>query len=145
MTQGGSDGSERHILGAEVALEHPLGIGPLQFSRIFPEDPHNSILDAFMAGGWLSGAAWLALVIVTLVAGLRFAFVDAPWRRTYAAVYASFVALTAESYIINVEHWRHYFLLIGVLWGLLRRRQPARAHRVRIADPAAGLSWFAFA
>jgi hypothetical protein len=109
----------RHILGAEVALEHPLGIGPLQFSKLFPEDPHNSFLDAFMAGGWLSGAAWLALIIATLVAGLRFVFINAPWRRTYIALYASFLALTGESYIIDVEHWRHYFLLIGVLWGLI--------------------------
>ncbi|KAH2777451.1 hypothetical protein KXW38_009279, partial [Aspergillus fumigatus] len=32
----------RHILGAEMALDLPLGIGPLQFNRYFPEDTHNS-------------------------------------------------------------------------------------------------------
>jgi O-antigen ligase len=128
----------RHILGAEVALDHPFGIGPLQFAKMFPEDPHNSILDAFMAGGWLSGAAWLALIIVTLLAGLRFAFVDAPWRRAYVAVYASFVALTAESYIIDVEHWRHYFLLIGALWGLfIAPATRASASGSRIRPPTA--------
>ena len=47
----------RHILGAQLALDQPFGIGPLQFSKYFPEDPHNSFLDSFMAGGWLSGAA----------------------------------------------------------------------------------------
>lgn len=108
----------RHILGAELALDHPLGIGPLQFSKLFPEDPHNAFLDAFMAGGWLGGAAWAALIIVTLLVGLRFAFVEVPWRRHYIALYASFLALTGESYIIDVEHWRHYFLIIGALWGL---------------------------
>lgn len=108
----------RHILGAELALDHPLGIGPLQFSKLFPEDPHNAFLDAFMAGGWLGGAAWAALIIVTLLVGLRFAFVEVPWRRPYIALYASFLALTGESYIIDVEHWRHYFLIIGALWGL---------------------------
>jgi hypothetical protein len=40
----------RHILGAELALDHPWGIGPLQFSKYFPEDPHNSFLDSFMVG-----------------------------------------------------------------------------------------------
>ncbi len=45
----------RHVLGALLALDVPLGIGPLQFSKIFPEDPHNSYLNAFMSGGWLSG------------------------------------------------------------------------------------------
>jgi len=24
-----------------------------------------------------------------------------------------------ESYIIDVQHWRHYFLIMGVLWGLM--------------------------
>ncbi len=123
----------RHILGAQMALDNPFGIGPLQFSKFMPEDPHNSFLDSFMAGGWLSGAAYVALVVVTLLIGLRFVFVATPWRPTYVALYASFVALTGESYIIDVQHWRHYFLIMGVMWGLVaaaaaRRSapQPAR-------------------
>ena len=34
-----------------------VGIGPLQFHRFFPEDTHNSFLNAFMSGGWLAGFA----------------------------------------------------------------------------------------
>jgi hypothetical protein len=109
----------RHILGAELSLDHPFGIGPLQFSKFFPEDPHNSFLDAFMAGGWLSGAAYIALILVTLAIGLRTVFASTPWRSPYLALYATFVALSAESYIIDVQHWRHYFLIMGVLWGLV--------------------------
>ena len=43
----------RHVLGALLALDKPFGIGPLQFSHYFPEDTHNSYLNAFMSGGWL--------------------------------------------------------------------------------------------
>ncbi len=122
----------RHILGALLALDHPFGIGPLQFSKYFPEDPHNSFLDSFMAGGWLSGAAYFGMVLLTLGIGLRFVFVAAPWRLAYIAVYSSFVALTGESYIIDVQHWRHYFLIMGVVWGLIvaaaaRRKAPRTA------------------
>jgi len=39
----------RHILGAEMALDLPFGIGPLQFHNYFPEDTHNSYLNAFMS------------------------------------------------------------------------------------------------
>jgi len=117
----------RHILGAELALDHPFGIGPLQFTKFFPEDPHNSFLDSFMAGGWLSGAAYLALILVTLAIGLRYVFVTTPWRAHYLALYASFVALTGESYIIDVQHWRHYFLIMGVLWGLFIAGAAAKA------------------
>ena len=61
----------RHILGAILALDMPIGIGPLQFSKYFPEDPHNSYLNAFMAGGWLSGACYPALVALSLFYGFR--------------------------------------------------------------------------
>ena len=32
----------RHALGAIMALDMPVGIGPLQFHKYFPEDTHNS-------------------------------------------------------------------------------------------------------
>jgi hypothetical protein len=132
----------RHILGAELALDHPWGIGPLQFSKYFPEDPHNSFLDSFMAGGWLSGTAYLGLVLVTLIVGLQHVFVRMPWRTAYIAVYATFAAETGESYIIDVQHWRHYFLIIGVLWGLFaaaaayRRNQRGERAALARATPA---------
>jgi hypothetical protein len=122
----------RHVLGFMMTLDYPLGIGPLQFSRFFPEDPHNSYLNAFMSGGWIGGFSYLILIVTTLVIGLRFVFVTTPWRSTYIAVYAAFVATAAESAIIDSDHWRHYFLILGVLWGLmaasrayLRRRPTA--------------------
>ena len=69
MTSGAHGRFARHILGAIFALDLPLGIGPLQFSKYFPEDPHNSYLNAFMSGGWLSGACYPTLVALT--AGVR--------------------------------------------------------------------------
>jgi len=136
----------RHILALQLLLDYPFGIGPLQFTKFFPEDPHNSFLDSYMAGGWLSGSAYLALIVVTLLAGLRFASAQTPWRSTYMAVYASFVALTGESYIIDVQHWRHYFLIMGIIWGLIAvtRRNPDEATSapqkpLRTAGP--GAAW----
>ncbi len=50
----------RYILGFDLMLDRPLGIGPLQFSKsYFSEDPHNTFLNAFMSGGWLGGLAYL--------------------------------------------------------------------------------------
>src|SRR6185437_16178175 len=65
----------RHILGAQMALDLPFGIGPLQFHNYFPEDTHNSYLNAFMSGGWLSGVCYPALVLVTVILGFRHIFV----------------------------------------------------------------------
>lgn len=109
----------RQALGALMVLDHPLGIGPLQFSQFFPEDPHNAYLDSFLAGGWLSGVSYAAAMVVTLIVGLQFVFVTTPWRQTYTAVYAAFFGVFGESAIIDSNHWRHYFLLLGLAWGLM--------------------------
>jgi len=124
----------RHVLGFLMALDHPGGLGPLQFRSVFPEDPHNAYLNAFMSGGWLSGFSYLTLTLVTLVMGLRTAFIAAPWRPAYLAVYAAYVAAAAESAIIDSDHWRHYFLLLGVVWGLMIA---TRARRTRHERPVA--------
>ena len=109
----------RHLLGFLLALDEPFGIGPLQFARIFPEDPHNSYLNAFMSGGWISGFSYLTLVLVTLIMGLRCVFIATPWRRTTIVVFSAFVGIAGESVLIDSDHWRHYFLLLGLLWGLM--------------------------
>jgi hypothetical protein len=109
----------RHILGGVLALDMPLGIGPLQFSKYFPEDPHNSYLNAFMSGGWLSGACHLALVLITLVFGLRQLLVATPWQSAMIVVYVGYAGTAMESIIIDSDHWRHAFMLLGLLWGLI--------------------------
>lgn len=113
----------RHILGAEMALDFPLGIGPLQFTRYFPEDTHNSFLNAFMSGGWLAGICYPALVTTTVVFGFRYLLVPVPWQRGYIAVFGAFLGTVAESFIIDTDHWRHFFLMFGVMWGMFAAAQ----------------------
>ena len=121
----------RHILGAEMALDLPFGIGPLQFTKYFPEDTHNSFLNAFMSGGWLAGVCYPALVLTTFFLGFRYLFVPVPWQRGYIAVFAAFSGALAESMIIDTDHWRHFFLLIGAVWVLAFA---ARMHMRRHAE-----------
>jgi hypothetical protein len=108
----------RHILGAGMALDYPTGIGPLQFRRFFPEDTHNSFLNAFMSGGWISGILYPVLVFTTAIFGLRQVFVRTPWQRTYIAIVSTLIVTLLESFIIDTDHWRHYFMLLGLTWGL---------------------------
>ena len=119
----------RHVLGAILALDKPLGIGPLQFHKYFPEDTHNSFLNAFMSGGWLAGACYPALVALTLAFGFRAVFVRTPWQQTTIAVFAGYFGVATVSFVIDTDHWRHTFLLMGVMWGLIAatRRHTARA------------------
>jgi hypothetical protein len=109
----------RYLLGAELALDHPLGIGPLQFYKLFVEDPHSTFLNAFMSGGWLAGFGYLSLWAVTLAMSTHFLFARTPWQPLYQVVYAAYLGVVAEGIVIDIDHWRHYFLMLGVLWGLM--------------------------
>ncbi len=108
----------RHLLGAQMALDLPFGIGPLQFRTYFPEDTHNSYLNAFMSGGWISGVCYPALVFTTVLLGFRYLFVRVPWQRAYIAIFSAFLGTVGESFIIDTDHWRHYWLMMGLMWGM---------------------------
>ena len=123
----------RYFLAVSMMLDYPFGMGPLQFN--FPEAPHNVYLNSFITGGWISGAAYLTLTLVTLTASTRLLFVATPWQRTYHAVYVAFIGVAVESIIIDSDHWRHYFLIIGVLWGLMA---VTRTYPRDVAAPIAG-------
>jgi hypothetical protein len=123
----------RHILGAIFALDKPVGVGPLQFHKYFPEDTHNSFLNAFMSGGWLAGECYPALMILTLVYGFRAVFVRTPWQQTTITVFAAYFGVMSESFIIDIDHWRHAFLLLGLMWGLIAA---ARMHQARVGGTA---------
>jgi hypothetical protein len=118
----------RHILGADMALDLPFGIGPLQFHNYFPEDTHNSYLNAFMSGGWLAGICYPALVAVTVVMGFRHALTPVPWQRAYLAIFAAFLGTAGEAFIIDTDHWRHFWMMLGTMWGMFAA---AQAYRVR--------------
>ncbi len=124
----------RYVLGSQMALELPLGIGPLQFTKFFPEDTHNSYLNAFMSGGWISGVFYPALIFTTVCLGFRYVFVRVPWQRAYLAIFAAFLGTVGESFIIDTDHWRHFWLMMGLMWGMFIAAQRHMAHaRVDIA------------
>jgi len=124
----------RHILGADMALDLPFGIGPLQFHNYFPEDTHNSYLNAFMSGGWLSGVCYPALIGLTVIMGFRHIFTPVPWRRTYLAMFAAFLGTVGENFVIDTDHWRHFWMMLGAMWAMFAAAQPYKARR----DPAFG-------
>jgi hypothetical protein len=114
----------RHILGADMALDLPFGIGPLQFHNYFPEDTHNSYLNAFMSGGWIAGVCYPALIVVTVIMGFRHVLTPVPWQRIYLAIFAAFLGTAGENFVIDTDHWRHFWMMLGAMWGMFAAAQP---------------------
>ncbi len=126
----------RHILGADMALDLPFGIGPLQFHNYFPEDTHNSYLNAFMSGGWIAGVCYPTLVFITVIFGFRHVFTPVPWQRTYLAIFAAFLGTVGESFVIDTDHWRHFWMMLGAMWGMFAAAQPYKQSYKASPDPA---------
>lgn len=116
----GTEGSRFNIQqrSLEEILVNPNGMGPWVFAVQYGLVSHNSYLGTFLNHGWLGGVAYIALVLSTLVVGYRTAMVRTPWQDMTIPVYATFFGLCLESAIVDTDHWRHYYLLVGVIWGL---------------------------
>jgi O-antigen ligase/polysaccharide polymerase Wzy-like membrane protein len=130
----------RHILGADMALDLPFGIGPLQFHNYFPEDTHNSYLNAFVSGGWLAGLCYPTLIAVTVVMGFRHLLKPVPWQRAYLAVFAAFLGTVGEAFIIDTDHWRHFWMMLGTMWGLFAAAQAYKTQPNSVVSAASEMA-----
>lgn len=101
-----------------LLLDEPNGFGPLRFRWLFPEDPHNVYINAFASYGWLGGFSWLALMAATCLVGWRLVFQRSP-RQSHAIVLWSVLFVTIlQGLQIDTDHWRHMYLMLGLVWGL---------------------------
>ena len=100
-------------------LNYPFGMGPFAFAETYAYQQHNVYLQAFLVYGWLGGLAYVALLVLTLVFGFATALKRTPWQLYLIAVYATFVGVVGEGIVIDTDHWRHFFLLLGIIWGLV--------------------------
>ena len=114
--EGGRFKLQELALGA--LLDYPIGMGPFEFARIYGLQQHNVYLQAFMVYGWLGGVVYLLMLALTFLVGLRNAMVTTPWQPYLITAIAAFSGNVVEGGVIDTDHWRHYFLLLGMIWGL---------------------------
>lgn len=107
----------RYGIGFWMATEKPFGIGPLAFGHIFGEDTHNIWLKSLMDYGWLGFGSWLTLVVATAACGFRILFRDRPWQPYLLCAYVVFLGHVGLGSVIDTDHWRHLYLLFGLVWG----------------------------
>ena len=101
-----------------LLLEEPNGFGPLRFRWLFPEDPHNVYINAFASYGWLGGFSWLALMAATCLVGWRLVFQRSPWQNHAIVLWSVLFVTILQGLQIDTDHWRHMYLMLGLVWGL---------------------------
>jgi len=103
----------------DLVLTHPLGIGALEFSAHYHhEDVHNVYLSMFLNAGWLGGAIYAMAIAITMAFGLSAVFIRVPYQGLIIAAYAALTGQVLEGFIVDTDHWRHFYLLLGLVWGL---------------------------
>jgi hypothetical protein len=103
----------------ELALDNPWGIGPQEFRNLrIREEPHNSYVNVVHVYGWGGGFVFILLIGTTLWRGLSFVVKNSPNRLLLIPLVSVFVPLSVEAAIIDLDHWRHFFLVAGLIWGV---------------------------
>ncbi len=123
LDQGYDEGPDGRFGGQEKAraliVEHPFGIGTHTFRDTYHhEEPHNVYLSMFLNAGWLGGMLYIVSVVATLYLGFRNAFRNTRLQGPAIIAVASFAGLAFEGFVIDSDHWRHFFLMAALIWGI---------------------------
>jgi O-Antigen ligase len=142
LSQSYDEGPEGRFGGHEKAkrliLDNPLGIGAGTFTEVHHhEDVHNVYLSMFLNAGWLGGLIFILMCALTTVYGLRHAFRRTASQPLFLIAYAAFVGNVLEGFVIDIDHWRHFYLLMALVWGMmLGDRRAATLQMVKPRRPA---------
>ncbi|MTI17355.1 O-antigen ligase domain-containing protein [Rhodobacteraceae bacterium RKSG542] len=109
----------RYLLGIEFILDKPFGVGPGEFGKVFTEDEHNVYLKGFTTYGWLGGLSYITLVGLTLIKAVPLVFKPRPYQKYTITLLSVFVGHIALGMLIDTDHWRHFYLLLGGLWAII--------------------------
>lgn len=125
---------ERHKIGFLMAMERPLGLGPMAFGKIFGEDEHNIWLKTLTTYGWLGAITYQIMIWSTLWFGFRYMLRERPWQAYLMVAWVMILGHAIIGNVIDTDHWRHFYLLLGIVWGCMalehrfirsQRRSPA--------------------
>ena len=112
----GRFGNQLHAI--PLLLDRIGGFGPVRFRLFFDEDSHSSYIGAFSSYGWLGGAAFLLLVGLTIFIGIRQVVRPSPYQRIAQVFFPCLLALLIQALQIDIDHWRHVYLMLGAVWGI---------------------------
>ena len=122
-------------LALEEAMASPFGIGPGQSETYegsssllrAPYSPHSLYVRVIAESGWGGAVSFLVFLLLTIRQAWWIAVTDWRYASISAVVFASLVGILANSFFVDTLHWRHFWMLLGMTWGLsgLCRRELA--------------------
>ncbi|KAB1086032.1 O-antigen ligase family protein [Neorhizobium galegae] len=127
---------ERHKIGFLMAMERPLGLGPMAFGKIFGEDEHNIWLKTLTTYGWLGAITYQIMIWSTLWFGFRYMLRERPWQAYLMIAWVMILGHAIIGNVIDTDHWRHFYLLLGIVWGCVALEHRFIRSQRRARSPA---------
>ncbi len=137
--EGQSGRFERQVSGFFLIQQEPLGMGPYEFAQRLGEDEHNMWLKGFTVYGWLGGFSYIILAAWTLAAATPLLFKPRPWQAMLQCAYVVYVGHLLIHNVIDNDHWRHLYLLYGILWGTIAAEKMLKREWLRSMVSVRGL------
>lgn len=127
------------LRGIPMLMERPFGMGPMHWRLFFGLEPHNSYIGSFANGGWLGGAVFILLVCATTFVGFRLLARPSPFAKHAQIVWPALFMFFLQAFQIDIEKWRHVYMMLGMVWALEAARLCWQARRpVGTRRPGAG-------
>lgn len=131
----GRFGGQEKAIG--LILGNPFGIGAGQFTIFHHhEEVHNVYLSMALNAGWFGAAFYILAVGATLIAGARAAVTRNAAQPFAVIAFATFAANVLEGVIIDSDHWRHFYLMMAVIWGIATEQRAAVDQYVSLRRPS---------
>lgn len=109
---------QRQIYVLHSFFEHPFGVGS-GASRFLNPAPHNVFITILYENGILSFLGFTIFVILTLIKSIRYAVIYKNINNgIMLMVSAALIGITINSLFIDSVHWRHFWLLYAIPWGI---------------------------
>jgi hypothetical protein len=132
LTQGYDEGPDGRFGGQQKAIRlivnNPLGIGAQVFPYFYHhEEAHQVYLSMFMNAGWIGGLAFALLMFGSVFLGFFHGLKKVPSAAYFAIGFGTLAGHVAEGFLIDLDHWRHLYVALGLVWGLMAASSRAEA------------------
>jgi O-antigen ligase len=103
-----------------LILDRPFGIGTHSFRDTYhSEEAHNVYLSQYLNAGWIGGTLYLISALITLAAGLYAIRHRTALQGPLIVATCAFAGVVVEGFVVDTDHWRHFFVVMALVWGLV--------------------------